>query len=88
MENDQIKRDLCKQQGIILIEIPFSVPYEEIFDYILSKCKAKSIEVPEMTKEIDFNKIINESYVISTDQKDDSQRPLDDYIPDVAENRN
>ena len=31
---DQLKKEICEQQGITLIVIPYNVPYEDLRDYI------------------------------------------------------
>jgi len=34
---DQIKRDKCKEKGITLIEVPYTVKYEDMEKYICQK---------------------------------------------------
>lgn len=36
---DALKRELCKQHGVILIEVPYTVKEEDMKNYILSKCR-------------------------------------------------
>ena len=52
-EYDNIKRNLCKKNLITLIEIPYTVEYEDMDEYIVSKCKEKRIMVPTLTKKLD-----------------------------------
>lgn len=49
---DKLKRKLCKQNNVILIEIPFNITYEKMKDYIIAKCKKKKIRVPKITSTI------------------------------------
>lgn len=52
IEDDMLKRELCKQNNVILIEIPFSVKYEGMGDYIIEKCREKNLKVPKITSAI------------------------------------
>ncbi|NVM55630.1 MAG: hypothetical protein HWN66_18160 [Candidatus Helarchaeota archaeon] len=83
--DDEKKRELCDQNGITLIEIPYTVPYKQMPDYILTKCEENKIEVPEIDREIYFNKIINESYVSSEEAEEHFQSRIEEYTPDEVE---
>jgi hypothetical protein len=52
------KRRLCKENGVILIEIP-EVPrltrVEDLKQYILAECSANSVSVPNLDIEIDYS---------------------------------
>ena len=39
---------------MVLIEVPYTVAYEEMDDYIIKKCKERKVSVPEITKKIDY----------------------------------
>lgn len=54
--DDEIKRELCKKKGVILIEVHYNISYDKIYDLIINECKAKGILIPEHTK-IDINKL-------------------------------
>jgi hypothetical protein len=46
--NDEMKRTLCMENGVALIEIPYHVEKNEIFDYILDQLKVKGIYPPSI----------------------------------------
>ncbi|MFQ5687484.1 MAG: hypothetical protein ACE5GV_12585 [Candidatus Scalindua sp.] len=60
-EDDRIKRELCKQQNVVLIEIP-EIPNrlstEDVKAFIKKECVINNVPLPSDydTKEIDFNK--------------------------------
>ena len=52
---DELKRKLCKQNGIILIEIPYTVKYGDMLDYIAKECMLKNVKsFPNETDWIDY----------------------------------
>jgi len=55
-ENDQEKRDLSKEHGVIEIEVPFWIRFKEYQDYIIGKCTEKGINVPQIKYKIDWRK--------------------------------
>ena len=36
--SDKLKRELCKEHGVILIEIPYTVDYENLEEFIVNQC--------------------------------------------------
>ena len=42
---DKIKAELCQKNGVYLIDIPYTVKYEDLYSYIYSRCK----NIPEGT---------------------------------------
>jgi len=56
-EHDRVKRELCIQNGITLIEVPYSVSYEDMPTYIWTKCKhaGYDIDKPDL--------IVNELFI-------------------------
>lgn len=53
-EDDERKRKLCKENGIILIEIPYTIDFENVGTHIIKECKKRNIQVPEITKKLDY----------------------------------
>lgn len=53
IERDKIKRRLCEEHNVTLIEIPYTIQHEDKFDYILNTCKRQGIQVPVKEK-IDY----------------------------------
>ena len=43
---DEIKRMKCKEQGVILIEVPYTTKDEDVENYLRSECKRLNIKVP------------------------------------------
>ena len=43
---DEIKRMKCKEQGVTLIEVPYTVKEEDIENYLRTECKKMNISVP------------------------------------------
>lgn len=42
---DDLKRKACEQHGVLLISIPYSVPYSEIGSYVRDKCEEARIRI-------------------------------------------
>ncbi len=53
-KDDAVKRKLCQENSVRLIEIPYSVQHKDIGQYILEKCDEVGIEVPFRNKELDY----------------------------------
>ncbi|KKR45833.1 MAG: hypothetical protein UT82_C0021G0009 [Parcubacteria group bacterium GW2011_GWB1_40_14] len=56
MSDDEIKRELCKENGVILIEVPYNVSHDKIYDFVLNSCEANGVSVPKH-KKVDINKL-------------------------------
>jgi len=50
---DEEKRNLCKENGICLIEIPFTLEFDKIGEYIYKECKNRQIKTLELP--VNFN---------------------------------
>ncbi len=79
VSDDKKKRELCKNMGITLIEVPYTVKYEQMPDYIIRKCKENKISIPEIG-EIDIREIINRSIEKLEDIKGSCQKKIDNYV--------
>jgi hypothetical protein len=55
---DELKRKKCLENNIILIEVPYNIDYEKMPDYILQECKKRNMEIPKITKSLDY-KLMN-----------------------------
>ncbi|PKP58872.1 MAG: hypothetical protein CVT88_06565 [Candidatus Altiarchaeales archaeon HGW-Altiarchaeales-1] len=58
-EYDIIKKKLCKQRNIILIDIPYTVQYEDMYKYIIQKCKKNNIKISEIPDEISYKSFVD-----------------------------
>ncbi len=45
-EDDNLKKKLCEKQGVFLIEIPYTVKHEQIYEFIIQECERKKISIP------------------------------------------
>ena len=52
--DDKLKHKLCKDRKIILIEVPYTVQFEDMGKYIIEKAKENDIEVPKITEELNY----------------------------------
>jgi hypothetical protein len=52
-EYDKRKQELCRQNNVTLIEIPYTVKYEDMQQYITTRCAEHGIKIPE-TSRIDY----------------------------------
>jgi hypothetical protein len=54
---DENKRDICKKNGVVCIEIPYTIAHKHIGEYIIGECKRLGIYVPksDLTR-IDYKK--------------------------------
>lgn len=48
--DDLLKEKLCKENGIILIHIPYYIEYTDLQDFIITECQKKHIEIPNTRK--------------------------------------
>jgi hypothetical protein len=53
-----LKRKKCEDNYVVLIEVPHTVDYEKMPEYIIRECKKRNIEIPEITKSLDY-KLMN-----------------------------
>ncbi|MFX1501523.1 MAG: hypothetical protein ACFFDH_11225, partial [Promethearchaeota archaeon] len=49
-KNDLIKKKLCKSHGIQLIEIPYYIKRDALFNYILNRCRNKGFSISKKIK--------------------------------------
>lgn len=45
--DDSFKRQTCKTKGITLIEVPYKIRFENMYQFIVDACNKKSVSVPE-----------------------------------------
>lgn len=48
-EYDQIKRDRCRDKGVVLIEVPYKVAIDDMEEFIRNECNACGLRVPRQT---------------------------------------
>ncbi len=53
---DELKRRLCKEHNIVLIEVPYTVDYRKMFEWIINECLKHGVTIPE-TDWIDYTKL-------------------------------
>ncbi|NVM28146.1 MAG: hypothetical protein HWN65_04830 [Candidatus Helarchaeota archaeon] len=61
--DDSLKRELCNQYDVVLIEIPHIIRYEEMYNFIIEKCKEEKVNIPESKANFNLNDLINKAYV-------------------------
>lgn len=49
---DKIKKELCDENDVKLIEITYNIEYDQIPTYIISKCQKQGISVPNINLEV------------------------------------
>ncbi len=54
LEDDRLKKELSKLKGINLIEVPYTIDYDKMQDFIISQCKMRNINIPNIESKIDF----------------------------------
>jgi len=52
--SDALKRALCAENGVVLIEVPHEVGFERMAEYILEECRRNGVESPAYIPRIDF----------------------------------
>jgi hypothetical protein len=55
---DELKRKKCELNKIILIEVPYTIDYEKMPEFILHECKKRKVKIPEITKSLNY-KLMN-----------------------------
>ena len=53
---DKLKIEICKKNNVVLIQVPFTVSYNDVQEYIIQECKKKSVILPENIPVIDYTK--------------------------------
>ncbi len=53
-KDDNLKRKLCKEHDVKLIEIPYIVKFENMGDYIIKICKTLGIKLPKQTSKFNY----------------------------------
>ena len=43
-EIDEMKREICRKKGVILIEIPYNIKFNQMEEFIINNCIEKNIE--------------------------------------------
>jgi len=51
---DDRKKELCKRNAVTLIEVPYSIEYEFLGDYIVEQCKKNKVVVPSSLSTIQY----------------------------------
>ena len=54
--DDKAKQESCKKKGISLIEVPYTIDYDKLQDFIIKKCSEKNLTVPLIKEKIDYRK--------------------------------
>lgn len=44
--DDELKKKLCRQKGVSLIEIPYTIESENIYEFVVKKCRRAHIPIP------------------------------------------
>jgi len=55
--HDKMKRELCEQNNVKLITIPYTVEHREMQNFIIDECKKKNVSLPEEIHYIDYNSL-------------------------------
>jgi hypothetical protein len=53
-KDDDLKRELCKKNGMVLIEVPYSIPHDKIGEFILRECNQRGIKVPNRNAKLNY----------------------------------
>lgn len=53
--DDKRKKQLCRKNGVTLIEVPYTVGLDSLYDYIVKECRKRGISVPRF-KKVDYHK--------------------------------
>lgn len=51
---DELRRLLCAENSVILIEIPYTVDYEDMGNFIIQQCKDRGIKIPEQSADLNY----------------------------------
>lgn len=62
-ERDRIKNKLCEENGVTLINIPYTVKYDNLYSYILDQCMNTVVGVPNDIPEMIDYKVLNLSCI-------------------------
>ena len=66
---DRIKRQLCLEKGIILIEIPYYIDFKDLPNYIFGECKKNNIEINKIPIDIFNYESFNDVYISNNIEK-------------------
>ena len=53
-EDDKLKKQLCEAHDVILIEIPWTIPFDKMQEYITKQCEKRNIHPVKIDK-LDYN---------------------------------
>ncbi|MCX6816118.1 MAG: hypothetical protein NT120_04685, partial [Candidatus Aenigmarchaeota archaeon] len=53
IEYDKLKKKMCRLNGVVLIEIPYKIKFENMGKYIVNQCEKNSIDVPNRDVKFD-----------------------------------
>ena len=56
--DDKVKRSLCLQRNVTLLEITYSISADELYSYIIHQLKKAKVKIPKH-KRIDINNVIS-----------------------------
>jgi hypothetical protein len=70
INRDKMKKDLCKQNGVTLISVPYTVPFNELEKYILYKLEKKNClsKIPTVNYDQPIQMITTESKTADNDK--------------------
>lgn len=70
-EDDLMKLDLCKQNNVTLIQVPYYIPPSKMQEYIINQYESLSNQILPNIPDIDYNKFYNTK---------NNQKKMDNYL--------